>query len=220
MTSLSERLAEYATPTRGRPKYAPLTAGLLARKGEAVPATPYYAAEVLDLYTSPQEVFRSAEPHARHGSPHDRPALPQRAARAASDVMASSTEDQRHLAPPIRSSQAWRPRMPALTPAEPEPRQLPEELAAVTVHSASPQTADTAATAATAQAANSSVVEQDHRVSITLDLELALLGRLARHARHSTEPPARIIEAALRAHLPEANGLCPSCAHALGDLAE
>ena len=37
-------------PNAGKPKYASLTAGLLARKGEAVPATPYFAAEALDLY--------------------------------------------------------------------------------------------------------------------------------------------------------------------------
>ena len=45
-----------------RPKYASLTAGLLARKGEAVPATPYFASEALDLYARPAVETARAEP--------------------------------------------------------------------------------------------------------------------------------------------------------------
>jgi hypothetical protein len=50
--SRPSRLAELVAPARGRPRYASLTAGLLARKGEAAPANPFFSAEALGFATT------------------------------------------------------------------------------------------------------------------------------------------------------------------------
>jgi len=51
MTSMrTTRLAELAAPARAKPRYAPLTAGLLARKGEAAPATSFFTADPMSSH--------------------------------------------------------------------------------------------------------------------------------------------------------------------------
>jgi hypothetical protein len=197
MTSHPNKLAELAAPTRGRVKYAPLTAGLLARKGEALPATPYYAAEALDLYTAGPIVVARHEPS---------PATARESASRDSHLHEHSFDSQ----PRPRMPQAWRIRRPALAPEAPSDSHVAE------MRDATPA-AEPAPVAPPVAVANSSEVEHAQRMALSFDLELELLARLALHARHLGQGPARIVEEALKAHLAHAGESCPTCARSLAE---
>jgi hypothetical protein len=199
MTSHPNKLAELAAPTRGRVKYAPLTAGLLARKGEALPATPYYAAEALDLYTAGPIVVARHEPtlaSPRESSPRD-----------------SQLHEHSFDATPTRPRipQAWRVRRPSHTP------ESPSDTHGVEPHEIKPAIEHVEAIAQPAKLVNSSEVEHAQRMALSLELELELLARLALHARHLGQGPARIVEDALKAHLAHGGDSCPTCARTLDD---
>ena len=196
MTSQTGKLAELAAPTRGRIKYAPLTAGLLARKGEAVPATPYYAAEALDLYTAGPIVV------ARH-----EPAKLSQVAPHATRDHDTTIESLQHR---IRSvqPQTWRMRRPALAPepvhdsksgAKPEIEAVASPDHKVTTSEPAPTAPKTA-----------------QRMALSLDFDLDLIGRLALHAQHTAKSPTQLLEEALRTHLGQTAEVCPLCTRALG----
>lgn len=60
--SRTTRLAELAAPQRLKPRYAPLTAGLLARKGEAAPATSFFTADAMGAHSGSGPNARIALP--------------------------------------------------------------------------------------------------------------------------------------------------------------
>ena len=174
------RLADLVAPARGRPRYAPLTAGLLARKGEAAPASPFFSAEALGLTPTlgSGARFQLAAPEGEaggHDDDHDREARETR--------------------------MPWRARKPA-EPLGGSEHEMREELLAaggLAVHPPS--------TPATERAA------PETRAALTLKLELEMLARLVLEARRRALDPARVIEAALAAHLPATGGACALCAH-------
>ena len=178
------RLAELAAPTRGRPRYAPLTAGLLARKGEAQPASPLFAAEVLGL--SPQLTTLS------------RPQLP--------DLEFDDTSvPQEEPEPDIREAlRPWRTRR-----AEAEVNgfdhagedHLLAREAATHGHTANSHVSHERVHRAPGK---------DSRAALTVELDLETLARLVLEARKRASSPGRVIEQTLSAHLP-ATGACPLC---------
>ena len=196
MTSQINKLAELAAPTRGRVKYAPLTAGLLARKGEAVPATPYYAAEALDLYTAGPIVVARHEPVEHiHASPPPAP----HAAEAGESVHRIRTAQPQTwrmrrptpVAVPVRDSEfETKPELKAVNPA---PKVDPPESVA------------------------SSGTGQAQRLALSLEFDLDLIARLALHARHAAKTPSQLLEEALKEHLAHSPEICPTCAKSLGD---
>ena len=75
------RLTDLTNPPRPKPRYAPLTAGLLARKGEAAPATSFFTTDASGLHAGgarialpplDQEIpgdWEEAHPHWRRRRP-------------------------------------------------------------------------------------------------------------------------------------------------------
>ncbi|MFZ1991701.1 MAG: hypothetical protein WAW96_18245 [Alphaproteobacteria bacterium] len=197
MTNQNNKLAELAAPTRGRIKYAPLTAGLLARKGEALPATPYYAAEALDLYTAGPIVVARHEPvqhlHAAHAP------------------TAHSHESTEH---PHRARgaqmQPWRMRRPTLAP---EPH---VDSGSAEWHEVKPP-AEPDRNVHKPEAVASHDVGQVQRLALSIEFDLDLIARLALHARHEAKTPAQLLEEALREHLGHKAEMCPTCARSLGE---
>ena len=195
MSNPTNKLAELAAPTRGRIKYAPLTAGLLARKGEALPATPYYAAEALDLYTAGPIVVARHEPQQLHG-----PQLH-------THSHAHDSAELNHRAR-IAPSPAWRMRRPTLAP-EPQLDPAPTERHEIKLVSESPKSVPKPETAHSG--------EKAQRLALSLDFDLDLIARLALHAQHVAKTPAQLLEEALREHLDHKAEICPTCARSLGD---
>lgn len=185
----STRLAELAGPTRGRPRYAPLTAGLLARKGEAQPASPLFAAEALGL--SPQLTTGS------------RPQLPPP---AEIELAAGAAEEPE---PDIREAlRPWRSRK-----VEPEPNGFDHAAEAKAQPRPHPHPHHHPQAPSSEPAAHQRLpreAERDGRAALTLDLDLETLARLVLEARKRSSSPARLVEQALAAHLP-ASGACPLC---------
>jgi hypothetical protein len=176
--SRSSRLAELVAPIRGRPRYAPLTAGLLARKGEAAPANPFFSAEALGFAPTLASGARL-----QLGAPEGET--------DAHDFEWEAHEARMHA----------RPRRPSddLNGLE-HPPDTKEKLPAGDgdhghVHGAR----DNAA--------------RETRAALTIELELQTLARLVLEARKRVADPARVIEAALAAHLPATVGACPLCEH-------
>lgn len=196
MTSQTNKLAELAAPTRGRIKYAPLTAGLLARKGEAVPATPYYAAEALDLYTAGPIVVARHEPvhhtHATHAHSND-----------------AATESPQ---PRVRTAQtqAWRLRRPVLAPDPASDSDFVEK------HEVKP-VVENIRREPILEAPASSGVAPSQRMALSLDFDLDLIARLALHARHAAKSPAQLLEEALKEHLGHTSEICPTCARSMAE---
>jgi hypothetical protein len=214
MSGLSGKLAQFAAPTRGRVKYAPLTSGLLARKGEAVPATPYFAAEALDLYAADQVRHQPATgvaevatvTNAGHGFAEERRTESHRTPRQIAPL-----DEHRHADQHSYNTAPWRPRQPVIAPAEHH-----VETPAASKQPATPiEHAQRRTKPEPADATNSSVVEHAQRVSITLDVELAVLARLALQAGHLMQSPGRVIEEALEAHFAAGGDVCPACARSL-----
>lgn len=180
------RLAELAAPTRGRPRYAPLTAGLLARKGEAQPASPLFAAEALGL-----------SPQLTTGSRVHMPPPPGR------DEMEIAIEEPE---PDIREAlRPWRSRKVEPEPSGFDPAAPAEAKSYAQAPMPQPHTHDPAVHGRVHRAA-----EKEQRAALTLDIELETLARLVLEARKRASTPARVIEQALAAHLP-ATGACPLC---------
>jgi len=195
MTNQNNKLAELAAPTRGRIKYAPLTAGLLARKGEALPATPYYAAEALDLYTAGPIVVARHEPvqHVAHApAAHSRESLePSHRVRAPQTL-------------------AWRMRRPAVAPE-------PHLDAALADWQEVKPTAEPDRSDYKPETAASRDGGQAQRLALSIEFDLDLIARLALHARHEAKTPAQLLEEALREHLGHKAEMCPTCARSLGE---
>ncbi len=198
MSSQTNKLAELAAPQRGRVKYAPLTAGLLARKGEAVPATPYYAAEALDLHTAGPIVV------ARH-EPANRNAL-SAAAQHSHDAGAESLQQR------VRAvqMQTWRMRRPV---PQPEPVDDSENHAKAEVKPSVDHTREVPKP----EVASSSEVGHIRRMALSLEFDLDLIARLALHAQHASKSPTQLLEEALKEHLGHTAEFCPTCARSLGE---
>jgi hypothetical protein len=200
MTSQTNKLAELAAPTRGRIKYAPLTAGLLARKGEAVPATPYYAAEALDLYTAGPIVVARHEPvHHIHATPAPMP--------HSNDTGAESHQ------PRIRAAQAqtWRMRRPTLAPDHVPDSDFAEK------HEVKPSIESVRKAHKHEAAAPAEAAQAEQRMALSLEFDLDLIARLALHARHTAKTPAQLLEQALKEHLGHTAEICPTCARSLDE---
>lgn len=199
MSSQTNKLAELAAPTRGRVKYAPLTAGLLARKGEAAPATPYYAAEALDLYTAGPIVVARHQPvhHEAHAPSHQ----PQ-----AHDANTESLHQR------VRAvqMQTWRMRRPAPL-AEPA-----IDSDADVTHEVKPSIEETPKVVKT-EAVPSTEGGHAQRMALSLEFDLDLIARLAMHAQHAAKSPTQLLEEALKQHLGHTAEICPTCARSLGE---
>jgi hypothetical protein len=195
MSAQPSKLAEFAAPTRGRVKYASLTAGLLARKGEAVPATPYFAVDALDHHAGVQA------PTPLHPEPAD--TEPLRTGGEAVDKSEAGVEDeQRRTTAAYRAaSRFWRPRFNkgrAAPNAEPKPAAEPT----VELFDLPPR--DEPAPEAVAPLATSAMapsVKDGTRAVLSVELDLQCLARLAGHAHQKGKTAAEVIEAALNDHL-------------------
>jgi hypothetical protein len=208
VTSQPNKLAEFAAPTRGRVRYAPLTAGLLARKGEAVPATPYFAAEALDLYASSPIMATHHGPVPSHADAcaveRETPWAPRRSA-------ALPVQEQAEQAEPLHTK-AWRMRRPIL----PREEQRQERVDAPHSDKTRAGVTDPAHTRpAPHETVRPFAAEESLCIAVSLDIDLDLMARLALHARRAGIRPARIVEEALKSHL-DAENVCPTCAQALG----
>jgi hypothetical protein len=161
---------------RGRPRYAPLTAGLLARKGEAAPANPFFSAEALGFATTLASGARLqlAAPQGDAG---------------AHDLEPEADESRAH----------------------PRPRKSADELNGFEHGAKEPVPTRDSAHGHTHGVRDSAA--QEARAALTVELELPTLARLVLEAHKRVADPARVIEAALAAHLPASSGTCPLCEH-------
>ena len=178
-----------------KPRFAALTAGLLARKGEALPATPYYAAEALDLHTAGPIVV------ARH-----EPAQHVHASYAPSAHQHESFEQSRGRG---QQMHAWRMRRPTLAP-EPHLDSQSAEWQEVKP-SFEPDRNNHKPEAAIGEGG------RRPRLALSIEFDLDLIARLALHARHEGKTPGQLLEDALKEHLGHKAEMCPTCARSLGE---
>lgn len=184
------RLAQFAAPTRGRPKYAPLTAGLLARKGEAVPATAHFAAEAFELFGphAPQPtLFARAAREERQGLPPLSTAAPSLAfERGHAEARSQSDEPATHRAAAERA-------VPQDDPLAFLHDIQAEEPPAAAVIEAKPRPSPTLAP----DTALERRLDVAPKASLTLELELDHFAALALAARHQQIAPGALLKKAI-----------------------